>query len=159
MLQLENRVVRLIVLLVFVLALSVFSFQSVVAETLSYDNSDTLASNPSYIPGARRDIIDFGIFDGGYVKSFVFGYTTTLSDPGKIEICFYKYTRDNNCPGTFLTSFQIEDLPGSPDGTREIFTVHYDIPASEEFDLGHINFGYSIEFYNSSTGVLLAGGG
>ena len=125
-------------------------------EVVIYDNTDM---EPYYWPpGANVPAMDFGTTDGGLVCKFSFGYVTTLPDPGTITIEFYSGTNSYTCPGTFLESFELTGLPGSPGGSETIM-LDYIIDEEEMFEIPAGYVGYSYTFTNDDTSLILADGG
>jgi hypothetical protein len=142
---------------IFVLFASFATVAGFCAQPVIYDNTNT--SYYSYSPGASEEIIDYGASNGGNITRIIFGYVTDRLNPGTITIRFYRYTDINTCPGNFLKSFQFTGLEGSSNGNLYAFTKDYNVPANQQFNPGSGDFGYSFQFTNSDTGVLLASGG
>jgi GLUG motif-containing protein len=134
-----------------------FCSVGICAQTVIYDNTNT--SGYSYTPGTGEEVIDYGTSNGGNITRIIFGYVTDRLNPGTITIRFYRYTDFSTCPGSFIKSFQLTGLEGSNDGYLYYFLKDYDLPANQQFNPGSGDFGYSFEFTNSDTGVLLASGG
>ena len=122
-----------------------------------YDN--TTDEDVWFHPGVGYELLDFGTSDEGRVCKFIFGYVTTLPDPGTVTIRFYSGTNYATCPGTFLKSFTFTGLPGSPNGSAYPFTHEVELDAENQFDLPNGPFGYSFEFDNSNAGTRVAYGG
>jgi len=126
------------------------------SQSVIYNNTNT--DYTWYPPGGGEEIIDFGRSSGGNITRIIFGYATERFNPGTMKIRFYRHT-DLDSPGTHIKTFQFSGLEGSPNGNPYAFVEDYDVPADQQFNLGSGDFGYSFEFTNSDTGVLLASGG
>ena len=112
--------------------------------------NNTTDENYWYHPGAGYELLDFGTSDEGKVCKFIFGYVTTLPDPGTVTIRFYSGTNFSTCPGTFLKSFTFTGLAGSTNGSAYNFSHEVVLDAEDQFDLSNGPFGYSFEFDNSN---------
>ncbi|MHC4441463.1 MAG: putative metal-binding motif-containing protein [Planctomycetota bacterium] len=105
-------------------------------------------------PAAGEEWLDWGTSSGGTVCKFRISYYTTAASPGTVKICFYSGTNQSNCPGSNIACYNISGLPGNG-----MYEVDIDLSGGSEFNLPPGNFGYSYEFDNNNTDMVIASGG
>ncbi len=145
---------KAITISIIVLATCVISASTTNAASLIYDNTNT--DNSIYGPGAGIETIDFGTTPiGGLVTNFLLGFASDSHEPGSVIVRFYARTSYyTSGTDTLLATYNVP-LPyvSNTDYWRE---HTFNIPAGQEFVLPSGEFGYSFEFSQNDTYIVLA---
>jgi hypothetical protein len=136
-------------------AVCLFSTSIASADTLIYNNSTLSGYN--FSPGANYEIYDYGTSPGGLVSKFSFEYIETNTTAGTIRVRFYEGTNPYLYdPGDKMKEYALTFVPGT---NNHVSRYEYVIPQDDWFVLSSGNFGYSFEFSQITTKLVLASGG
>ena len=134
----------------FVCLFCLIGIQGVRADTLIFNNSNYTGYVVTPYPDI--EILDYGTSPGGRISKFVFGYSSIMA--GNLRVRFYQYT-DRYDIGYVVRQFFF----GVPSTGDFVTPYEYVIPEKDRFELPSGKFGYSFEFFNSTSSIALATGG